>query len=652
MVRCLNCMKIYEEQYNICPHCGFIKGTPPKEAYHLSPGANLTERYMIGTVLGFGGFGITYRAWDNILEKMVAVKEFYPNGIVNRIPGQSEVIIYTGERANEFQKGKERFLAEARNMAKFSTHPNIVNVYDFFEANNTAYIVMEYLDGISYKQYIASNGGKVDPQVAVEVTLSVLDALKEIHKSKIIHRDISPDNIFICREGNIKVIDFGAARFSTGEEEKTLSIILKPGYAPPEQYRSKSRQGPWTDIYALGAVLYRALTGIMPDESVNRMVSDNLKSPQEIDPAIPEYLSNAVMRAMALNQELRFQNVNQFRMVLQNKEKVLDVATELKKRKKFRGVGVAIISAVILLSGALCYQTYIARRDAAFLNEASLEVWLPVTSDETTETGEFERMLEEYETTYPSIEITVTPIPEAEYAERLERAIKDGEMPDLFDSTCLDSEYEKSLASLKDAYDLLETDAYYFLDIYKRREPSLKRIPLSFQMPVVYINSLLAEAPEGPISIQSLMVDGKESYSVNPADIQIYQKVLNVPASQPGYEEFRKKKTAFYLSDTQDYPLIQEEFAGMYKVAILENQDLEGRFTNLWSVSGSSPKDEKAAAIRLVVYLMSENSQDIFNVQNTHGLPLNKKIYEMYEQTNGDFLNLKECFDHTSFPAK
>ena len=158
-----------------------------------------------------------------------------------------------------------RFLAEARNMAMFNTHPNIVNVYEFFEENNTAYIAMEFLKGMSFKQYIAAQGGKIGWQTAVSVVLSVLDGLKEIHRAKIIHRDVSPDNIFLVptddgKDYRIKLIDFGAARFASGEEEKTLSIILKPGYAPPEQYRSKSRQGPWTDLYAVGAVLYRAIT--------------------------------------------------------------------------------------------------------------------------------------------------------------------------------------------------------------------------------------------------------------------------------------------------------------------------------------------------------------------------------------------------------
>lgn len=652
MVRCLNCMELHEEQYTVCPHCGFVAGTPPKEVYHLHPGMLLSDRYTIGTVLGFGGFGITYRAWDKVLDRMVAVKEYYPNGIVNRIPGESEVIIYTGDRANEFEKGKQRFLSEARNMAKFSTHPNIVNVYAFFEANNTAYIVMEFLDGISYKQYVKDNGGKVDPKIAVEVTLSVLDALKEIHKAKIIHRDISPDNIFICQGGTVKLIDFGAARFSAGDEEKTLSIILKPGYAPPEQYRSKSRQGPWTDIYAVGAVLYRSLTGLMPEESVNRMVEDHLPPPHEVDPEIPEYLSVSIMRAMALNQELRFQNVEQFAAAIQQKTRVLTVETELKKRKKFRVAGVAAICAVLLCAGTLCFRLYQSGRQSASLSKAEVEVWIPLRDGEQAEG--FEKAIEEYKNTYAASGVTVDVrgIPEDDYRDELVKAEQENRMPDLFNSTYLGTEYRDSYASLEEVYRLLKNsqtyDNYLFLDQYQKLDPELKQIPLSFQAPVIYVNQNMSKENGALTDIKQLGT----SYALNPSDQAIYESYFGTDLEMKDYEAFLNKSAAYYLGDTGDYQDVQEKMVGIYRISLLEGDKIEGRFTDLFSVSQDSPKAEKNAAVRLVYYLLSETSQNVYNVQNTHGLPLNKAVYDRYEAINGEFSGLKNCFGQMVFPKR
>lgn len=669
MVRCLNCMEIYDERFGVCPHCGFIPGTPPKEAYHLHPGMLLADRYTIGTVLGFGGFGITYRAWDRVLEKMVAIKEYYPNGIVNRIPGKSEIIIYSGERASEFQKGKERFLAEARNMARFSTHPNIVNVYAFFEANNTAYIVMEFLDGISFKQYIKDQGGRIEVNVAVEVALSVLDALKEIHRAKIIHRDISPDNIFICEGGVIKVIDFGAARFSTGDEEKTMSIILKPGYAPPEQYRSKSRQGPWTDIYAVGAVLYRAVTGVMPEESVNRMVEDTMKSPRELAPELPENLDKCIMRAMALNQELRFQNVSQFEEALQNKTAVRDVQSELKKRKMVRGVGVAAACTVILTAAGVCAWMYQSRMQSVNLKAATIEVWIPVDTGTDTDAEKKEKQREEaeasflealkdYETAYPQITVNVELIEAEDYERRIKEAydnerdkgrIKETDddhkkrMPDLFDSTVLGEPYDKSFASLKEVYELLEEnkilDEYYALDEYREQNPELNKMPLSLQMPVVYVNAKLY----GDLNTDEFIFKDDENYSCNPEDRPAFEKLFDVALEDNrGYEAFRSRDAAIYLGDTGDYRMVQRDMAGIYRIMPVK-KEVEWHFSNQFSVWNESDKNEKAAAVRAVYYLLSENAQSAYNVRGLRGLPVNKNKQEQYFEVNTELQELKKC---------
>ena len=231
-IRCKNCFKIFDNEYARCPFCGYSDGEPPKELYHLYPGTELLGRYVIGEVLGFGGFGITYKAWDKKFETILAIKEYYPSGIVNRNPGESEVILFTGKKKDIFDNGLVRFLDEAKNMAKFSQNNNIVNVFEYFEDNNTGYIVMEFLEGISLNSYLLKQTQKLPIDEIMTITMSVCSALKELHAIGIIHRDISPDNIFMCSNGKIKLIDFGAARFSLNEEKKmtirreTLNCIL------------------------------------------------------------------------------------------------------------------------------------------------------------------------------------------------------------------------------------------------------------------------------------------------------------------------------------------------------------------------------------------------------------------------------------------
>lgn len=353
---CMNCMSDMGA-YDICMNCGWIEGSDARELYHLRPRTILADRYEIGLSVGSGGFGIIYLAWDMQLGTQVAIKEFYPSGLVNRVPGECRVIVYSGDRRAQFDYGKDRFLAEARTMAKFGQHPHIVNVYDFFEENNTAYIVMELLDGMSLKTYLKNIGGKLSITDTLDVIAPVMDALKAIHKEGIVHRDISPDNIFILPDGRIKLIDFGAARLSLGDKEQTLSVVLKPGYAPPEQYRSKSKQGSFTDIYALGATMYRMVTGEVPEESVDRLIKDEIRLPSELEPSLPKKYENIIMTAMAVNPSLRFQTIDAMEQALYGDAEVL-LPEELRKRieKKRKGIiavmaaGVAVIALLVILA--------------------------------------------------------------------------------------------------------------------------------------------------------------------------------------------------------------------------------------------------------------------------------------------------------------
>ena len=278
----------------------------------LRKGTRLIGRYIIESVLGQGGFGITYLGIDELHEKKVAIKEFFPQGIVTRnIEYQDTVTVtFVGEKEN-YEKGKERFLKEARTMAKFSKDKGIVKALDFFEINNTAYIVMEYLEGVTLKQYLRENK-RIDAEDLVELLVPLIEALDEIHSQGLIHRDISPDNIMVLPDGRIKLMDFGAARDYTEFGEKSLSIVLKPGYAPPEQYQTHGVQGPWTDIYALCATMYKCITGENPPDAIDRLVDDHLKKISAFGiPVLPQ-IEEAIIKGMSVAAKDRYQNVGDF----------------------------------------------------------------------------------------------------------------------------------------------------------------------------------------------------------------------------------------------------------------------------------------------------------------------------------------------------
>ena len=307
--------------------------------YCLRKGTRLIGRYTIEGVLGQGGFGITYLGMDELHKKKVAIKEFFPQGIVTRNIEYEDTVTVTlvGEKEN-YDKGKERFLKEAQTMAMFSKDKGIVKALDFFEINNTAYIVMEYLEGVTLKQYLRENK-RIAAEDLVELLVPLIEALDEIHSQGLIHRDISPDNIMVLPDGRIKLMDFGAARDYTEFGEKSLSIVLKPGYAPPEQYQTHGVQGPWTDIYALCATMYKCITGENPPDAINRLVDDHLKKISAFGiPVLPQ-IEEAIIKGMSVAAKDRYQNVGDFcenlyggyeeRSVLGAEESQRQVETEL-----------------------------------------------------------------------------------------------------------------------------------------------------------------------------------------------------------------------------------------------------------------------------------------------------------------------------------
>ncbi len=305
---CMKCMNPIDEG-EVCPKCGKIENVQ-MDPHFLAEGTILNGRYLVGRPIGQGGFGITYIGRDLKLDMKIAIKEYYPNGYAYRNMSVSpDVTISNTSQRGLIEAGKEKFLREARVVAQFHEEPGIVDVRDFFEANETAYIVMEYLEGQDLRSYIEKN--TIDAKTLIQRLKPVIIAMDKIHKKGIIHRDISPDNIMMLKNGMFKLMDFGAARLVDYSDQKSVSVVLKAGYAPEEQYRSKGKQGPWTDIYALCATMYKCITGITLDDSLERGYEDGTKWPSELGIEIPERIEQVMKKGLAVKQKDRYQSVGE-----------------------------------------------------------------------------------------------------------------------------------------------------------------------------------------------------------------------------------------------------------------------------------------------------------------------------------------------------
>lgn len=312
---CMGCMMSMGDD-RTCPHCGYNENDEVHDVRCLPPKTILNGQYLVGKVLGQGGFGITYIALDLNLETKVAIKEYMPDGLVTRTLGETTVTAYSSSKLEHFEYGMTKFLEEAKMMAKFNDVKSIVSVRNFFKENGTAYFVMDFIEGTNLAHFLQDRGGSIPLVEALTFITEIIDALAVVHKSGMLHRDISPDNIYLTKDGKIKLLDFGAARYAIGEQSKSLSIILKPGYAPEEQYRSKGVQGAWTDIYATAATLYRIITGQLPPESMDRLNADELVPPSKLGVIIPQHVEKAILKALAVKAENRFQTMEDFKKLL------------------------------------------------------------------------------------------------------------------------------------------------------------------------------------------------------------------------------------------------------------------------------------------------------------------------------------------------
>lgn len=317
---CMGCMAILEHPAQPCPHCGFYLPSYRQPTNSLPPYEILNGKYLVGKAIGIGGFGITYIGWDFYQSRRVCIKEYFPRGVAARDISQTsnnrhtttqysvDVFTQDTERAmSAYLSGLRSYIKEAENLSRFYAMPGIVSVRDFFYGNKTAYIVMEYIQGIDLRQYAKAQGGCLSPQVLFPLLRDVIYALNEVHKENIIHRDISPDNIMISHDFKAKVIDFGAARDLYAGKDNTL--LLKHGYAPIEQYDRNGEQGPWTDIYSLCASIYYLLTGRKLPRAYERLEEDHLVPLHELGVPVSEQQEQTIYKGLSVQGENRYQTM-------------------------------------------------------------------------------------------------------------------------------------------------------------------------------------------------------------------------------------------------------------------------------------------------------------------------------------------------------
>ena len=403
---CFGCFEQYDDSFDICPHCGYAEGTEPELATYMRPGAILNERYVIGRALGHGGFSVTYLAWDALLLHKVAIKEYLPSEYATRRPGESRLTIFSGKEGEYFQFGKEKFLDEAKRLSAFQNEDGIVHVYDCFSANETAYLVMEYLDGITLSEYLkketaVSPQGRIAPEKAISMLTPVMLSLQRVHDSGMIHRDIAPDNIMLLKDGGVRLIDFGAARHAVHDCGKSMTVIIKDGYSPEEQYNSHSVQGPAADVYALSATLYQMITGITPPGAIERgeylqkHKRDMLPPPSKFNKAVTKTQDTAILNGMALHTQDRTQSVAELYEELTAQTPVRRVQETIRKRSSFSWplwakITAGVLAAAIAAGGVLLYlnrkpKTDTAAEDGSYVlspNVVNMQVVNAVTAAE------------------------------------------------------------------------------------------------------------------------------------------------------------------------------------------------------------------------------------------------------------------------------
>ena len=629
-----------------CPYCGYSQAAELPNA--LQPGWEIAGRYRIESVIGLGGFGITYCAYDQKLACTVALKEYFPSGVANRIPGSKEVILYAGTRTEEFRQGYTRFLNEARNMIQFQSVPNVVQVREYFEENGTAYIVMEYLRGHTLKTEIER--APLTWERAVTIGAVICGALTALHRKGIVHRDVSPDNIFLCDDGRIKLIDFGAARVSM--QQTPLTVVFKDCFTPPEQYSRSAHQGPQTDIYALGATLYTAMLGKKPESALNRWPTDHLKAPHTLKPEIPEPVSNAVMQALALEPELRFSSAEEFSRALLQYQQTKSLEKTRKEKQRRKWISLLSVFLVLAIVGGTVGYLWISRTAQETLPDAAIDVWFtadPLRASGQNKIAALNAAASAFQTLYPNVELRLQSIAPDQYEQRLKQAQQDGSLPVLFERTAQSTDLAcnaKALRQLNRQYD----PAGFRLGAPVSGDYAV----LGLGLPVLYASNACAEgigfdfrqASSATLaSLAGLDLKAGMDASFLPAYEVLFQSSIpetdSMTVSADALDAFLSGEQGLYYGSTADAADVQTQLAGRYQLYAVQSPERACMLQNVWSVTQQSSKKETACAVRFLSYLLSEDGQRCLYLENQYpSIPVSSTVYEQYRNIAGELADV------------
>lgn len=344
--RCMRCMSQKDSQQETCPACGFSEKDFVPEKHHLQPHTILKGQYLVGCALGEGGFGITYIGWDMFLHIPVAIKEYFPSGVVIRDQGQHTVSVFAGKDEESFLQGRSSFFREAQKVARFDNNVGVVSVKNCFLENGTAYIIMEYISGINLGAYAELHGGKLTFTETLKLLRTPILTLEELHRASTWHRDISPENLMLAKDGKVKLIDFGSA-MESDREKKTRVLMIRAGYSPVEMYSSTGEDGPYSDVYSMAATIYKLITGVTPPPATDRLDNDPLVPPSALGVKdISHAQEAALLKGMAVQVKSRYQTMEEFFDGLYGKNAPAPAPSQHQKRLM---IGIAALLVLIMV---------------------------------------------------------------------------------------------------------------------------------------------------------------------------------------------------------------------------------------------------------------------------------------------------------------